>query len=86
MLSCRSNTVLLTSLIDMFRSIRKSQLDPDMAFPVSVGASSKQTLANWHLLEPADVIQVLGMLNGDPSSSNVGAMAMLDGAVTKSRN
>jgi trehalose 6-phosphate synthase/phosphatase len=67
----------------MFRSIRKCQLDPDMAFPVSVGASSKQTLANWHLLEPADVIQVLGMLNGDPSPSNIGSMAMLDGAMAR---
>jgi trehalose 6-phosphate synthase/phosphatase len=69
----------------MFRSIRKSNLPPEMAFPVTVGASSKQTLANWHLLEPADVIQVVGMLNGDPTSANIGAMIVVDGVAPEAR-
>jgi trehalose 6-phosphate synthase/phosphatase len=79
------DSVDLNSLLDMFRSIRKSKLGPEIAFPVTVGASSKQTLANWHLLEPADVIQVLGMLNGDATSSNIGAVAVVDGAVPEAR-
>jgi trehalose 6-phosphate synthase/phosphatase len=69
----------------MFRSIRKSNLPTEMAFPVTVGASSKQTLANWHLLEPADVIQVVGMLNGDPTNANIGAMIMVDGVAPETR-
>ncbi|OKL63458.1 hypothetical protein UA08_02071 [Talaromyces atroroseus] len=49
---------------DMFRALRHSDLPPEHIFSVTVGASSKQTLASWHLLEPADVIATIGMLNG----------------------
>lgn len=69
----------------MFRSLRKSSLSKEEAFPVTVGASSKQTLANWHLLEPSDVIQVLGMLNGDSTSSNIGAVSVVEGAVPEQK-
>ncbi|KAH8688850.1 putative alpha,alpha-trehalose-phosphate synthase subunit Tps2 [Talaromyces proteolyticus] len=48
---------------DMFRALRDSDLPADHVFSVTVGASSKQTLASWHLLEPADVISTIGMLN-----------------------
>jgi trehalose 6-phosphate synthase/phosphatase len=65
----------------MFRALRKSPLSVEEMFPVTVGASSKQTLANWHLLEPSDVIQCLAMLNGDATSSNIGAVSVVDGAV-----
>jgi trehalose 6-phosphate synthase/phosphatase len=47
----------------MFRALRNSDLPTDHVFSVTVGASSKQTLANWHLLEPADVIATIGALN-----------------------
>ncbi|KKA16990.1 Alpha,alpha-trehalose-phosphate synthase (UDP-forming) [Rasamsonia emersonii CBS 393.64] len=48
---------------DMFRALRNSDLPPEHVFSVTVGASSKQTLASWHLLEPADVIATIGSLN-----------------------
>ncbi|KAJ5114617.1 hypothetical protein NUU61_000376 [Penicillium alfredii] len=52
---------------DMFRALQKFDLPHDHVYPVTVGASSKQTDANWHLLEPADVIGTIQMLY---SSSN----------------
>jgi len=51
----------------MFRALKKSSLQQDHVYSVTVGASSKQTDASWHLLEPADVIGTLQLLN---SSSN----------------
>ncbi|KAJ4303396.1 threalose-6-phosphate phosphatase [Kalmusia sp. IMI 367209] len=64
---------------DMFRSLRQSKLPEDHVFSVTVGASSKQTLASWHLLEPADVINVIATLNGSPDAGSVGAVAGVDG-------
>jgi trehalose 6-phosphate synthase/phosphatase len=52
----------------MFRALQKFDLPPDHAYPVTVGASSKQTEAKWHLLEPADVIGTISMLNDSSSS------------------
>ncbi|KAJ5767950.1 Trehalose-phosphatase [Penicillium manginii] len=52
---------------DMFRALKKSGLPQDHVYSVTVGASSKQTDASWHLLEPADVISTIQLLN---SSSN----------------
>ncbi|KAL9122262.1 MAG: hypothetical protein Q9187_001181 [Circinaria calcarea] len=52
---------------DMFRALRASKLPSDHVFSVTVGASSKQTLAGWHLLEPADVIASIALLNGSAS-------------------
>lgn len=49
---------------DMFRALLKFDLSSDHVYPVTVGASSKQTAASWHLLEPADVISTIAMLNG----------------------
>ncbi|KMU81557.1 trehalose-phosphatase [Coccidioides immitis RMSCC 3703] len=48
---------------DMFRALRHSNLPKDRVFAVTVGASSKQTEASWHLLEPADVIATISLLN-----------------------
>ncbi|EPS26584.1 putative alpha,alpha-trehalose-phosphate synthase [UDP-forming] [Penicillium oxalicum 114-2] len=48
---------------DMFRALQKFNLPQDHVYSVTVGASSKQTDASWHLLEPADVIGTLQMLN-----------------------
>ncbi|WPH00329.1 trehalose-phosphatase-like protein [Acrodontium crateriforme] len=66
---------------DMFRALRGSKLNPDHVFATSVGASSKQTLATWHVLEPADVISAIALLNGQTDNGNVGAAALVDGEV-----
>ncbi|PGH12587.1 trehalose-phosphatase [Helicocarpus griseus UAMH5409] len=57
---------------DMFRSLINSNLPRQQVFSVTVGASSKQTLANWHLLEPSDVIATITLLNSKtvPSELN----------------
>ncbi|KAK2741345.1 threalose-6-phosphate phosphatase [Myotisia sp. PD_48] len=47
---------------DMFRALKASDLPQERVFSVTVGASSKQTAAGWHLLEPADVISTLSLL------------------------
>ncbi|MCJ1442708.1 MAG: threalose-6-phosphate phosphatase [Stictis urceolatum] len=60
---------------DMFRALRASELPQDEVFSVTVGASSKKTLASWHLLEPSDVISTIALLNGSVSMSNIGAAA-----------
>jgi len=54
----------------MFQSLRESALPEESVFSVTVGASSKKTLASWHVLEPADVISTIALLN---SSSHAGA-------------
>lgn len=65
---------------DMFRALRGARaLDPEAVFSVTVGASSKQTLAGWHLLEPADVISVVAMLNGSADIGSVAAGIVVDG-------
>lgn len=51
---------------DMFRSLNSvsgSVLDPNHVFTVTVGASTKVTLAKWHLLEPEDVIECVTLLS-----------------------
>lgn len=53
---------------DMFRALQKFDLPLSRVYSITVGASSKQTEASWHLLEPADVIGTISMLNN--SSSN----------------
>jgi len=71
----------------MFRSLRQSSLPEEYVFSVTVGASSKQTLASSHLVEPADVISVISLLNGSADAGNVGAVAVVDGgAIPESRN
>jgi trehalose 6-phosphate synthase/phosphatase len=75
----------MLTLSDMFRSLRQSKLPTDHVFSVTVGASSKQTLASWHLVEPADVISVISLLNGSADAGNVGAVAVVDGEVPESR-
>jgi trehalose 6-phosphate synthase/phosphatase len=58
---------------DMFRALNglshpsndgMLDLDPDHCFTVTVGASTKVTLARWHLLEPEDVIECVALLAG----------------------
>lgn len=69
----------------MFKSLRQSKLPDDHVFSVTVGASSKQTLASWHLLEPSDVISAIALLNGQADSGNVGAVAVVEGSIPDSR-
>jgi len=69
----------------MFRSLLSSKLPVEHVFAVTVGASSKQTLAKWHLLEPSDVISALALLNGQSDAGNAGAVAVVDGEVQESR-
>lgn len=47
----------------MFRALKTSPLRKENVFAVTVGASSKQTEAGWHLLEPADVIAAVQLLS-----------------------
>lgn len=56
----------------MFRALRATKLPKEDVFSVTVGASSKQTLASWHLLEPADVIAAVALLNGTVSAADFG--------------
>ncbi|KAF2012175.1 glycosyltransferase family 20 protein [Aaosphaeria arxii CBS 175.79] len=70
---------------DMFRSLRQARLPTDHVFSVTVGASSKQTLASWHLVEPADVISVVSLLNGSTDAGNAGAVAVVEGSVGDTR-
>ncbi|KAH7349105.1 glycosyltransferase family 20-domain-containing protein [Pyrenochaeta sp. MPI-SDFR-AT-0127] len=70
---------------DMFRSLLQSNLPADHVFSVTVGASSKQTLASWHLVEPSDVISCISLLNGSADAGNVGAVAVVEGIIPESR-
>ncbi|TVY42817.1 Trehalose-phosphatase [Lachnellula subtilissima] len=70
---------------DMFRALNGSNLPLDHVFTVTVGASSKMTLAHWHLLEPSDVISSLALLNGgDSDSADLGPLAVVEGRIPES--
>lgn len=57
---------------DMFRALNglsaptdgTADVEADHCFTVTVGASTKVTLARWHLLEPEDVIECVALLAG----------------------
>ncbi|OBT49209.1 hypothetical protein VE00_00160 [Pseudogymnoascus sp. WSF 3629] len=49
---------------DMFRALNASGVPEETMFTVTVGSSSRMTLAHWHLPEPADVIHSLATLAG----------------------
>jgi len=68
---------------DMFRALNGSGLNPEHFFSVTVGASSKNTLAHWHLLEPADVISSVALLAGgsDTDIADLGALAIVEGKI-----
>lgn len=69
----------------MFRALLNTKLPKEHIFSVTVGASSKQTLASWHLLEPSDVISTIGLLNGAAEVGDFGAVATVDGTVPETR-
>ncbi|EPS45711.1 hypothetical protein H072_119 [Dactylellina haptotyla CBS 200.50] len=61
---------------DMFRALRRSTLPAEHVFAVTIGASTKMTLASWHLQEPADVVDTVGLLIGTvPESEEASATA-----------
>lgn len=70
---------------DMFRALKASQLSKDAVFTCTVGPSSKQTTADWHLPEPADVVNTVGMLNGCMDAINTGPGSVVEGMLPESR-
>jgi len=72
---------------DMFRALNASDLPNEHVFSCTIGASSKQTLASWHLLEPADMISTLSLLNGTGiDAQDLGSLAVVDGSVPEGRS
>ncbi|KAB5513612.1 glycosyltransferase family 20 protein [Coniochaeta sp. 2T2.1] len=76
---------------DMFRSLNglsnadgatAAAIEPEDTFTVTVGASTKVTLARWHLLEPEDVVECAALLAGVVSTLgevNLAAVAAVEG-------
>ena len=63
----------------MFRSLREAKLPKEHVFAVTIGPSSKQTQASYHLLEPKDVIDSIAMLNGSRiTTTNAGPVALVN--------
>lgn len=79
---------------DMFRSLNGFSgpvLNADHVFTVTVGASTKVTLARWHLLEPEDVIESVALLAGVDKEEqplgqvNLAALSMVEGRVPETK-
>ncbi|EHK96248.1 putative Trehalose-phosphatase [Glarea lozoyensis 74030] len=67
---------------DMFRALNRSHLPQEHVFSITVGASSKMTLAHWHLLEPADVISSIALLNGGETNvADLGPLSVIEGHI-----
>lgn len=67
---------------DMFRALNGTTLPKEHVFTATVGASSKMTLASWHVLEPSDVIASIALLTGvEPSVADLGPLAVVEGKV-----
>lgn len=56
----------------MFQSIREATLPRSEFFTVHIGPSSKHTVADYHLSEPADLIETIGLLVGIVSPVELG--------------
>ncbi|KAI5460306.1 putative trehalose-6-phosphate synthase/trehalose phosphatase [Mariannaea sp. PMI_226] len=81
---------------DMFRSLNAASgtvLDTNHVFTVTIGASTKVTLAKSHLLEPEDVIECVALLAGvdGPGASqrlsevNLGALSSVAGHIPEEK-
>ena len=67
--------MLMLTLLDMFRQLRKSNgIPPDGMFPTTVGAASKMTSAKWHVLEPMDIVDTMAKLAGTDSEDAAAKM------------
>ncbi|KAI5793704.1 glycosyltransferase family 20-domain-containing protein [Peziza echinospora] len=64
---------------DMFKSLRDSSLAQDETFTIHIGPSSKETVANYHLPEPADMVDTIGMLVGIVSPVQLGVLPLGQG-------
>jgi trehalose 6-phosphate synthase/phosphatase len=70
---------------DMFRALNgltapsdgSAEIEADNCFSVTVGASTKVTLARWHLLEPEDVIECVALLAGVDGAGGVASGGVL---------
>lgn len=61
----------------MFRSLRESFLPRSEFFTVHIGPSSKDTVADYHLLEPSDLIDSIGLLVGIVNPIDLGIVPPL---------
>ncbi|KAK4164658.1 putative glycosyltransferase [Cladorrhinum sp. PSN259] len=69
---------------DMFRALNglsapsdgSADVEAENTFTVTVGASTKVTLARWHLLEPEDVIECAALLAGAVGTAEGGVLSM----------
>lgn len=73
---------------DMFRSLNglstadngAAAIEPDHTFTITVGASTKVTLARWHVLEPEDIVEcgalLAGVGGGGGGAAGGGALSM----------
>ncbi|PHH62442.1 hypothetical protein CDD81_7161 [Ophiocordyceps australis] len=72
---------------DMFCSLNGASgpiLKEDHVFTVTVGPSTKATVAKWHLLDPADVVDCVKLLAGQEehlSEVNLAALSAVEGRV-----
>lgn len=81
---------------DMFRALNglsEQDVNADHVFSVTVGASTKVTLARWHLLEPVDVVDAVALLAGVGHSGdshepfgqvNLAALSAVEGQIPPS--
>ena len=56
---------------DMFRALRASELPPEVVYTVAVSEGPKETLAQWCLLQPPEVIATVAMLNGSVTLEDI---------------
>jgi len=70
---------------DMFRALNGMSLPEETVFTVTVGASSKMTLAHWHLLEPSDVISSMGLLAEEPTAADLGPLSVVEGKLPEEK-
>lgn len=64
----------------MFRALKSSKLPEKDIFAVTVGASSKQTLASYHVLESEDVVGAMEALNNARLGAGAATGAAKSGA------
>ncbi|KAJ3299552.1 threalose-6-phosphate phosphatase [Borealophlyctis nickersoniae] len=47
---------------DMFKAVRKAEIDESISFTTTIGSSTKKTHAAWHVQSPEDLIKVMTAL------------------------
>jgi trehalose 6-phosphate synthase/phosphatase len=65
----------------MFNALNRSKLlKPENVFACTVGPSSKQTLAKWHVLDPNEILATIGLVTDNPEPGDAAILALLDGS------